>query len=271
MGSCPTLEEEFPVLWCYSGHQSHDNGTLGSVEWVNESRIALHDERKIIPMSIRLARYAGWAAFLTGVMSIFGFVTIVLFFALEAPQIGTPAEGAHIWGPLSDMAGPLTMIPLIVVMFALHWIERESAHIFSRVVALIGVGGALAANVLQVLLIAKFLSFEQEVGPVVVAMGIVGLWLLLANYLAWIQHILPSGLACLGIVVGVSQVLYPVLFQVLGGTNFYANIGSDYWLMTFTGLVLLVSYVGFPAWAIWLGRVWSNRRKPSKAEVVYAG
>ncbi len=67
------------------------------------------------------------------------------------------------------------------------------------------------------------------------------------------------------------QVLYPVMFQVLGGSGFYENIGSNYLVLTISSVIFLVSYVGFPVWAIWLGRIWSRQRANVNAEVVYAG
>lgn len=222
-------------------------------------------------MNSRLARYAGWAAYITGIMSIVGFVSLMLFFALEAPQAAENPQGFHLWGLVSDISGPATMLPLLVVMLALHEIERERARVLSQIAVVIGVIGALAVTALQILLIIKVLPFEQEVGPVVFATALVGMWLILANHLGRVQQILPSRLAWIGILAGASQVLYPVMFQVLGGSRFYENIGSNYLALTISGIIFLVSYVGFPVWAIWLGRVWSRQRANAKAEVAYAG
>ncbi len=222
-------------------------------------------------MNTRLDRYAVPAAYITGIMSILGFVSLILFFALEAPQASTNPQGFHFWGFVSDISGPATMLPLLVVILALHEIERTRAPLLSRIAAAVGVIGALAVTLLQVLLIIKVLPFEQEVGPVVLATAAVGVWLVLSNHLGRVQRILPSRLAWLGIAVGASQVLYPVMFSVLGGSSFYENIGSNYLLLTISSIILLVSYVGFPVWAIWLGRIWSRQRANAKAEVVYAG
>jgi hypothetical protein len=222
-------------------------------------------------MNTRLARYAIPAAYITGIMSILGFVSLILFFALEAPQASTNPQGFHFWGFVSDISGPATMLPLLVVILALHEIERARAPLLSRIAAAVGVIGALAVTVLQVLLVIKVLPFEQEDGPVVLAMAAVGLWLVLANYLGRVQRVLPSGLAWLGIVAGAAQVLYPVLFQALGGSGFYENIGSNYLLMAAASVIFLVSYVGFPVWAIWLGRVSSSQRVKAHAGAAYAG
>jgi hypothetical protein len=209
-------------------------------------------------MNTRLANNISLAAFITGVMAIVGLIAIILFFGLEAPTATANSQQFHFWGTLSDVSAPLTMIPLLVVILALHRFERSRAPVFSQVAAIVGVVGALGVTILQVLLIARVLSFEQEVGPVVVANGVVGVWQILANYLARLQQVLPSRLAWLGLAVGVAEALYPVLFQILGGASFYSTIGSNYVLLTLTGVIFLVSYVGFPIWAIWLGRALSR-------------
>ncbi|MBI5034350.1 MAG: hypothetical protein HZB51_27830 [Chloroflexi bacterium] len=221
-------------------------------------------------MNNQLARYASGAAYMVGVMSILSFVFLMLFFSLEAPQVASNPDGFHLWGFLSDIAGPLTMLPLIIIMLVLHQIERARAPRPSQVATVIGVIGALAVTILQILLVIRVLSFEQEVGPVVVAMGIVGVWLITANYLGLAQRILPSKLAWLGILVGMVQAAYPVLFQMLGGANFYNNLGSNVFLMILTSVIFLGSYIGFPIWAIGLARFWSNQRKTADVKVVYA-
>ncbi|MGE5262576.1 MAG: hypothetical protein ACM3S0_04275 [Acidobacteriota bacterium] len=222
-------------------------------------------------MHNRVTRYAAGAAYISGIMGIVGFVSMVLFFALEAPQAAASSgSGFYFWGLISDISGPATMVPLLLVVLALHQIERDTAPMLSRIAAAFGMIGALAVTVLQLLLIFKFLTFEQEVGPVVLANAVVGVWLVLANHLARVQAVLSPRLAWLGIVVGMSFVLYPVIFPIVGGAGFYNNLGSNYLLLIVTSLIFLISYIGFPVWAVWLGRVWSRQRATARTEAAYA-
>jgi hypothetical protein len=81
----------------------------------------------------------------------------------------------------------------------------------------IGVIGMLGVALLQLLLIFKVISFEQEVGLVLIATAAVGVWLIIVNFLGRRQGSLPSRLAWLGIAVGVAFVLEPVMLSAAGG------------------------------------------------------
>lgn len=138
---------------------------------------------------------------------------------------------------------------------ALYLIERSSAPGLSLIGSAIGIVGMLAVVLFQVLLIIKVVPFEQEVGLVLLATAAVGLWLILVNHLGRRQGSLPSRLAWLGIAVGASFVLEPVMLSAAGGAAAWRNAMSNYLLLIGGGVIFLVSYVGFPVWAIWLGRV----------------
>jgi hypothetical protein len=75
----------------------------------------------------------------------------------------------------------------------------------------------LGVMLLQLLLLTKVIPFEQEVGPVVFATGLVGVWLILVSYLGRRQRSLPPRLAWLGMAVGAAFVLKPILLSAAGG------------------------------------------------------
>jgi len=202
-------------------------------------------------MSTRLARNAGWAAYVSGIAAILGMVSLILFFALEAPQ----ATGTHFWGPVSDICPIVQMVSLLVVARAFYLMQRSSVPRLSLIAGAVGIAGMLGVALLQLLLIAKVIPFEQEVGPVVLATGVVGVWLILVNNLGRRQGSLPSRLAWMGIAVGAAFVLEPVMLSAPGGAVAWRVFMSNYLLLTGSAVVFLVAYVGFPVWAIWLGRV----------------
>lgn len=206
-------------------------------------------------MTTRLVRIAGWAAILSGIAAILAMVTLVLFFWLEAPSTGTSAAQDHLWGPLSDLCPIIQMALLLLVAYVLFLLQRPAAPALSLIAAIVGAIGMLGVMLLQALLLLKVIPFEQEVGPVVFATGMVGVWILLVNFVGRAQDGLPSRLTWLGVAVGAAFVLEPVLlFAAGGGVNWRAFM-SNYLLLAASAVIFLVAYVGFPIWAIWLGRV----------------
>jgi hypothetical protein len=204
-------------------------------------------------MNTRLTRSAGWASYINGIAAILGLVSLLLFFGLEsAPLTG---RGFHIWGPISDICPILQMASLLVVAYAFYRIQRSRAEGLSLIGTTIGMIGMLGVALLQFLLIFKVISFEREVGLVLLATAAVGVWLFFVNFLGRRQGSLPSRLAWLGIAVGVAFVSEPVMLSAAGGAVAWRVFMSNYLLLAGSAVVFLVSYVGFPVWAFWLGRV----------------
>lgn len=204
-------------------------------------------------MNNRLARSAGWAAYFSGIAAILGLVSLLLFFGLESAPI--TGRGFHIWGPVSDICPILQMVSLMVVASSLYLSQRSRAPGISLISYAIGMAGMLGVVLLQFLLIINVIAFEQEVGPVLFATAAVGVWLFFVNFLGRRQGSLPSRLAWLGIAVGVAFIMEPVMLSMAGGAVAWRVFMSNYVLLVGSAIVFLISYVGFPVWAFWLGRV----------------
>lgn len=202
-------------------------------------------------MNTRLAthRFAGWAAILSGVAAILAMVTVILFFTLEMDS-----SEEHLWGPLSDIFPIIQMALLLVVARGLYAIQRATAPRTSIIGTVIGVIGMLGVIVLQTLLRMGVMQFAQEISPLVIAFALVGVWLIVANYLGRRQQSLPSTLAWLGMAVGIASVSEPVIVAGAGGADWRAYMSNPL-LVVVSAVVFLLVYVGFPVWAIWLGRV----------------
>lgn len=202
-------------------------------------------------MNTRLAtrRFAGWAAILSGVAAILAMVTVILFFTLEMDS-----SEEHLWGPLSDIFPIIQMALLLVVTCGLYAIQRATAPRTSIIGTVIGVIGMLGVIVLQTLLRMGVVRFEQEIGPLVMAFALVGVWLIVANDVGRRQRSLPSTLAWLGMAVGIASILEAVIVAVAGGADWRTYMSNPL-LVVVSAVVFLLVYVGFPIWAIWLGRV----------------
>jgi hypothetical protein len=199
-------------------------------------------------MSPRFARFLGWAAYFCGITAVLGFFSIVLFFGLESWD--DTAQGTPIWGPISDVVPIIQMPVLLFVARGLYQFHRLGIH---PIFLLIGAIGMLGVALLQLFLVMQVIPFEQQVVPVVMANGLVGIWLIGANYLSRQASILPARLAWLGIVVGACFVVEPLLLSAAGGAASLQGITLN--MPVLIGLIVpfLVSYGGFPIWAFWLG------------------
>lgn len=200
-------------------------------------------------MNTRLASYA---AYLSGILAILSAVFLSLFFWLEAPSMANATiQQPLVWGPLSDICPIGQMLALLVVAQTLYQLNRAGAVRLSRLTYLIGLAGMLGVSSLQLLLVMGVMSFEQEVGPVLIATAVVGVWLILVNYPG--QR--PSQrLAWLGTGVGFALMLQPLIFSVIGAEMDWRNITANLVLIIGSALVFVLSYVGFPIWLFWLGR-----------------
>lgn len=71
--------------------------------------------------------------------------------------------------------------------------------------------------------------------------------------------VLTTTLALLGMAVGAAFVLEPVILTAARGVIAWRVFISTYFLLAASAVVFLVSYVGFPIWAFWLGREFQHQ------------
>jgi hypothetical protein len=217
-------------------------------------------------------RTAAYAAYLSGSLAILSAVFLILFFWLEAPTMvnGVPQQ-PHVWGPLSDMCPIGQMLALPVVAYALYRMERSGVSRLSSMTYLIGLVGMLSVSILQLLLIMGVMPFEQEVGLVLIATAVVGVWLILVNMLSQRQVQLPARLTWLGMGVGLALMLQPLVFTVMGGAMNWRNMMSNPLLLVGSALVFIMSYAGLPVWLFWLGRIFAAGPRESARRAATAG
>ena len=137
----------------------------------------------------RLARVAGWCAYASGVVGIFGIVFLVaLYVALftSDDQFG--------FGMINDISVIVQYTLALPIVFALHRLLRPHGPVLSLVGTVIGFGGMLAAIVLQILLVAGLLSFSQQVGMVIVAFMAVLVWFVITGYSGRSTSKLPNSM-----------------------------------------------------------------------------
>ncbi len=181
-----------------------------------------------------LFRYAGWSAYVSATATMITFVTAILFFSIGGP-----------FGKINDISSVVQVLFMLPVALVLYRLFRPNTQTLSLLAAAVGIAGVMVAVVGQGLLVFGVITYQQSL-TFFPAGGAIGVWLLLANYLALTNRKLPQGLAWSGLVAGAGYIVTVVGFLLGGQQNplFYAG-----------GLVLVISY---PIWAIWLGRVLSS-------------
>jgi hypothetical protein len=189
--------------------------------------------------------YQGWSAILSGVATILMVITAILSSRLNL-------------GRTFSVIVLVLMALIIIVALGLNFRLRSHAPTLSLVAVAIAVLAALvtgAAHVMQMagaLTPAQFNTLGEGTGPA----GI-GLWLLLANYLALRSGALPRGLSWLGLIAGAGYLMTGVGALIRGpasgvAPNALSSIGP------------LGIFFVYPAWAVWLG-LWMLRQSKQVA------
>lgn len=164
------------------------------------------------PETTTVLRLGGRAAYANGMVAAVGLLFLVAMFVSFA--LGATSSGL-VFGWINDVSAVVAALLMLPLVVAVHVLLRPHAPILSRLATVIGFGANLAIMVLQSLLVLGALTFQEEVGPVLIAFLFFVVWLVLTGYLGSSSGALPHGL----------------------------RMG-----------LLAVTYVGYPIWAFWLGR-----------------
>jgi len=121
----------------------------------------------------------------------------------------------------------------------------------------------------QILYVPRIIT-SQQAGPLLtVSAGIVGAWLLLVCIAGRSTGILPRGLVWLGILSGVGMIILTVTYFATGGpevSDIQAELPGVPAMIGF-GLGVLGQSIGWPVWAVWLGRVLLSDRTTAQSTI----
>jgi hypothetical protein len=184
--------------------------------------------------------FIGWSAYSSAAANIFGFVTLIAFFAVGEP-----------FGVINDLTTVILALSMVPLAFVLHKLHQRTAPRLSFGAFVIGVLAMVSAAVLQALLVLRLVKFELTLVAVPVAFGVIGVWLVLNSYFGRSSGILPKGLIRVGIIAGAAYVLVIVGFLLGGQQHPLAAVG---------GLTAVICY---PIWAVWFGRLLLSGRVPA--------
>lgn len=159
-----------------------------------------------------LGRVAGRASFVSGVLAAVGVVFLLAMFVSFGVGATSPAL---VFGRVNDTLVLVSYLLAAPGVLAVRELLRPSAPILGGLLAILGLAAISAIVVLQALLVFDVLTFEEQVGPVSIALLVLGGWFVASGYLGRSSGVLPRGVRM--------------------------------------GLIA-ATYVGYPIYAIWLGR-----------------
>jgi hypothetical protein len=151
-----------------------------------------------------LVRVAGWCAYASGVVSIFGIVFLVAFFAGVGGKFGT----------LNDVAVIIQYVLMLPIAVALWRYLQPDNERLSHIAFLIGMVGILTVIALQTLLVANLIPFQSYIVIVSAGFLVATAWFVITGIVGRAAGKLPNGLV-LDILAGL-YVGYPIWAFRLG-------------------------------------------------------
>jgi len=162
--------------------------------------------------STTVLRLGGWAVYATAIVAPIGLAFLVAMYVSFA--VGAKSQGL-VFGWINDVLAVVTGLLMLPTVVAVDVLLRDRTPLASRLALIVGIGANVAIVILQSLLIAGVLTFEQEIGPVLIAFLALVVWFVATGLTCSSTGVLPHGL----------------------------RLG-----------VLAATYIGYPFWAFWLGR-----------------
>ena len=169
-------------------------------------------EIPLVTRSVPEIHSVGGIAILSGIISAIGVVFLIAMFV----SFTTPRQDLALkFGLLNDICVAVQYLLTIPIALAMYRILLSYNPGLIRVATIVGIGSMLLTLGLQLLLIFKVLTFEQQVLWVSLAIILgVGFWLVVTGFVARSTGRLPNSLL-------MSSVAVP--------------------------------YIGYPVWAFWIG------------------
>jgi hypothetical protein len=194
-------------------------------------------------------------ALVSGITGLVAGLLAIGFFTLANPYDATP--GGPTWlGPANDVVGAIQFVAFAPVIWALR--RRLPATRWVRPLTVVAVAVAIAFAVLSVLLVANVLTFAQQIGPVIVTIVVIYVWLLTVNLAAHRFRTLPRAVTLSGVMLGVGFLVGMVL---VGASLVLPDpVGQ---IIRWAGYaVSFLGWLGLPVYSLLLAaRVFSDREK----------
>jgi hypothetical protein len=185
----------------------------------------------------------GWTAIATGVSAILAVVFLILMYTVNGPFFGT----------LNDVFNSLIGISIVILACMVYAEYHARLPLMGRIALLLALAGALFTILGSVLIIFGFTGFVLAGWYTGIGDALIGLWLVAFCYSLLRGTTLPHNLVIFGLVVGLFMAV-----GLIGIPGILAGIDSMQampWYLYIAFFGYLGTYLLYPIWMIWLGRV----------------
>lgn len=156
---------------------------------------------------------AGWLALISGFLGVAMVGTLIAMYVGFVLGPGARATALQV-GRINDILAIAVYGLVLPVLPAMHVLVRETGERQSLLLAAVGAVAIVIVMILQWLLVTEAIPFEQQIVPVSLALLAVGVWMVGTGRLARRLGILPHGVR--DGLAGALYVGYPVWAISLG-------------------------------------------------------
>ena len=185
----------------------------------------------------------GWTAIATGGAVIVAVITLVLMYTVNGPFFGT----------VNDVFNSIVGISSTVLAWMLYAEFHARSPLISQIGLVLAIAGAIFTIIGSALIIFGYTDFVLAGWYTGVGNALIGLWLVVLCYSMLSGGTSPHNLVVFGIVVGAFMTM-----GLLGIPGILARVDtmeSLPWYLGASYLGFLGTYVLYPIWTIWLGRI----------------
>jgi hypothetical protein len=183
----------------------------------------------------------GWTAITVGVIAILAVIFLTLMATVNMA-----------FGKVNDVLNSLIGISSVVLAWMLYAEHHAKSPLMSQMALLLAVVGAIFTIIGSILIIYGYTDFVLAGWYSGIGNALIGLWLAAFCYSMLSSDTLPHNLIVFGIATGAFMAI-----GLIGISGIFAGIDSmDMpWYLYIAFFGWLGTYILYPIWTIWLGRI----------------
>ena len=184
----------------------------------------------------------GWIAIATGVSAILAIICLTLMYT-----------GIPFFGTVNDVLNSVIGILSVVLACRLYAEFHSKSPLMSQFALALALIGAILTIIGSILIIFGFTGFVLAGWYSGIGFALIGIWLAAFCYTLLNSNTLPHNPVIFGVVVGAFMVIG--LFGIPGIFAGIDSMESMPWYLYVAFFGWLGTYILYPIWTIWLGRI----------------